>query len=299
MKRIQHIDNAKAIGMFLIIFSHIGIDPILLEDSPIIPKIYLILGSFYVPLFFIISGIFETKDIKKNSKRILLLTKSCIIFYIFSQLLYFIFSNKIQYQRFIPTTWFLFTLLFINLIVLFCRRISRTKTIFFLLIILITLIGLLLSYINKNFFYIGQSFVCLPFFMLGSYFKDELLKQDFCFKRLIIYFLIWFITWSIFYSKQNLSLNQISQNYIAFYIEAIFGSFFIIEISKLIKSDTISYYGRNTMIPLLVQMPIISAIQKFIDINNYTIIIVTYIFVLILSGLCIPIFSNKYYNIFK
>lgn len=57
-KRLSHIDNTKAIGMMLIIASHIIPSEIL--ASSVIYKTYDgILNSFYVPLFFMLSGIFE------------------------------------------------------------------------------------------------------------------------------------------------------------------------------------------------------------------------------------------------
>lgn len=65
MRRLTHIDNAKALGMVFIVASHIGI------TNNAINNIYTlwcdILGSFYVPLFFILSGCFEsqTYDITK------------------------------------------------------------------------------------------------------------------------------------------------------------------------------------------------------------------------------------------
>ena len=56
-QRLIHIDIAKAIGLIIIMTSHINVHPSLREMTSM--KLYQdIIHSFYVPLFFILSGIF-------------------------------------------------------------------------------------------------------------------------------------------------------------------------------------------------------------------------------------------------
>ncbi|WP_084162870.1 acyltransferase family protein [Prevotella sp. RM4] len=70
--RLHHIDNAKAIGMMLIIASHV-IPSQAVQDGLIYQTWNNALNSFYVPLFFLLSGIFEssTFDRKKYVTRLL------------------------------------------------------------------------------------------------------------------------------------------------------------------------------------------------------------------------------------
>ena len=65
--RLVHIDNAKAVGLMLIIASHI------IPSEPFVKShVYeiwnSILNSFYVPLFFLLSGVFESPGLQANSE---------------------------------------------------------------------------------------------------------------------------------------------------------------------------------------------------------------------------------------
>ena len=75
-ERLIHIDNAKAVGMMLIIASHIiPSEPFV--KSPVYENWNSILNSFYVPLFFLLSGVFESTDVNdgKLCRRIVKLAK--------------------------------------------------------------------------------------------------------------------------------------------------------------------------------------------------------------------------------
>ena len=55
--RIDHIDIAKALGIVLIISSHIVCTTNYSKDL-LLTTYWNVLGSFYVPFFFLLSGIF-------------------------------------------------------------------------------------------------------------------------------------------------------------------------------------------------------------------------------------------------
>lgn len=83
-ERLIHIDNAKAVGMMLIIASHI------IPSEPFVKshgyEIWnSILNSFYVPLFFLLSGIVESTVVndEKLYRRIVKLAKYICLFYVF------------------------------------------------------------------------------------------------------------------------------------------------------------------------------------------------------------------------
>ena len=111
--RIIHIDIAKGIGMALIVISHIWVSSSFAETQNF--KIYDgIINSFYVPLFFILSGVFEkdTNDINKFYSRILHLI------------------NKQDYkQQNIVSIWFILALTYANTVSLHLdyRKIHITK----------------------------------------------------------------------------------------------------------------------------------------------------------------------------
>lgn len=82
--RLAHIDNAKAIGMMLIVASHI-VPTKEVVDSVLFQTWNGLINSFYVPLFFILSGVFQSSstDYKKLGRRMLILIRYCAIFYVF------------------------------------------------------------------------------------------------------------------------------------------------------------------------------------------------------------------------
>lgn len=74
MERYKYIDDAKGISILLIIMSHVivNINDFTELQSNIFRIYASILGSFYVPIFFIISGLFNPINIdKKVIKRII------------------------------------------------------------------------------------------------------------------------------------------------------------------------------------------------------------------------------------
>lgn len=63
--RIDHIDIAKAIGIVLIISSHIVCTTNFSKDL-LLTTYWNVLGSFYVPFFFLLSGIFTPSSDSDN-----------------------------------------------------------------------------------------------------------------------------------------------------------------------------------------------------------------------------------------
>lgn len=117
-ERLAHIDNAKAIGMLLIIASHVMPTGNVANEA-----IYVtwseVLSSFYVPLFFLLSGIFEPSnpDWKKLKSRVFKLLKYCLIFYLFGILADGLINNHWTLTGFKSQTtiWFLIVLVWITL----------------------------------------------------------------------------------------------------------------------------------------------------------------------------------------
>lgn len=297
-KRLSHIDNAKAIGMMLIIASHI-IPSEILAQSVIYKTWDGILNSFYVPLFFLLSGIFEpiNVDDKKMLKRVCLLIKFCAFFYFYGVITdglirgnWSLFAFKAQ-----TTIWFLIVLLWITLIVGMVKRL-RWRNLFFLLI---TMGGVILSIKHMSIMYLGQACICLPFYLLGFYGRNYLKREKRDRRVLVVSFIIWIFSFYKFYSPQNLSINLIEQNILAFYLEAIAGSFVVIELCKMISCRVLCFFGRNSIVPMMVQFSIIWLLMKFVRIESLSVYVVTSLAVCILSGFCIPLFRNKLYDIFK
>lgn len=193
------------------------------------------------------------------------------------------------------TIWFLIVLLWITLIVGMVKRL-RWRNLFFLLI---TMGGVILSIKHMSIMYLGQACICLPFYLLGFYGRNYLKREKRDRRVLVVSFVIWIFSFYKFYSPQNLSINLIEQNILAFYLEAIAGSFVVIELCKMISCRVLCFFGRNSIVPMMVQFSIIWLLMKFVRIESLSVYVVTSLAVCILSGFCIPLFRNKLYDIFK
>ena len=297
--RLYHIDNAKAIGMMLIVASHIM--PLTFVTESQFYKTWCgILASFYVPLFFILSGVFEpsTSDFESVKRRMIKLIKYCVIFYVFGSFTYLSMFGAISWTGIrtqIGTVWFLFVLLWMTGIV----GLLKHKKYSLLAFILLSMGGVILSYYNRSICQLGQALLCLPFYLFGYYAREYLKSPHFNYKIALSTLVGWIILYVCFYKEQNVSLNTVNQNYVAFYAEAILGSLSVIEICKLIQWKALAYYGRNTIVPMMVQMSLIFMMKRYLDISSMFVYFLAAAVICALSGLCIPVFRNRYYDLFK
>lgn len=115
--RLTHIDNAKAIGMMLIVASHV-VPTKEVVDSILFQTWNGLINSFYAPLFFILSGVFQSSstDYKKLERRMLILIRYCAIFYVFGIITDGLINGNVSLSPHKTTIWFLFTLLWITAI---------------------------------------------------------------------------------------------------------------------------------------------------------------------------------------
>ncbi len=299
-ERLTHIDNAKAIGMMLIVACHV-IPSGAFGKSGIYETWCGILGSFHVPIFFLLSGIFASSkvDNKKMFARIVKLAKYVAIFYLFGlaiDLLLMENSLSLQHIRMrIGTVWFLFVLLWLEAIVGWIKRYKYSPYVFCVLI----MGGGIMTYYGRSFLFLGQALLCLPFYLAGFYAKDYLKVSTFRWRICSVSFAVWLALFVLCYKPQNISVSIVGQNYFAFYIEAIAASICVLELSKLIRGGWLAYYGRNTIVVMMVQMTIIWGLQKFFAVDSLLTYSAIAFAACLLCGLSIPIFRNKYYDIFK
>ena len=138
-ERLTHIDNAKAIGMMLIVACHV-IPSGAFGKSGIYETWCNILGSFHVPVFFLLSGIFASSktDNRKMFARIVKLAKYVAIFYLFGLVVDLLLAEPLSLRHIrmrIGTVWFLFVLLWLEAIVGWIKRYKFSPYVFFALAI--------------------------------------------------------------------------------------------------------------------------------------------------------------------
>ena len=295
-ERLIHIDNAKAIGMMLIIASHI------IPSEPFV-KSYgyeiwnSILNSFYVPLFFLLSGVFESTAVndEKLYQRIVKLAKYICLFYVFGIVADGIVNGHWSLVSFKSQTtiWFLIVLLWITIIVGIVKRFKWHNYLY----VCVVSGGVILSYKHMSLLYLGQACVCLPFYLSGFYCKGYLKKKNFDYRVFIVSFIIWLLLFLVFNRTQNLSINLIEQNILTFYLDAVAGSMVVIELCKLFNFKMLSFFGRNSIVPMMVQIPLIWSVMKFMEVSTVYMYLLVSIIVCILCGMCIPIFRGMFYKL--
>ena len=117
---------------------------------------------------------------------------------------------------------------------------------------------------------------------------------------LVLSLTLWICNLVFFYkAPQNIALNMVSQSFPSFYISAISGSIFVIELCKLGGNKFLTWYGRNSIVPMLVQMVFIWIIARFLLADNMIVYYLLASTACMASGACIPLFRNKYYDIFQ
>ncbi|MDR0559648.1 MAG: acyltransferase family protein [Prevotellaceae bacterium] len=256
--RYQWIDIAKGIGIILVVYGHAmrGLIKASIIDNQLFNYIDTFIYSFHMPLFFLLSGIFFEKSIKKNMPGKFLTVKCKTILYpyvIYSLLQTGVEALLSRYTNggetlsslytclFIPRAqyWFLFALFFINLL-------NTALYLYFkkIWLLISSVIGILyfLFPVNLSVFY--GTFNFLIFFNLGILLSHIIFRKDF-FNRLLkikyfiaVFFL--FILSEYFYVCKSFQATYFSL------IAAVSGSLFIVylsiylSISSLIKLFVIS-----------------------------------------------------------
>lgn len=304
-QRIDFIDLAKGICIFLVVIGHCG--------APIDIPGYEIVR---MPLYFILSGLFfktygglKQLSIKKINKILI----PFIFFYILSYAAFYaikytapqylitsargildLFDNR---QFFNGPIWFLLSLFWCNiyfcLIATFFKKDSAR-------IVIITLLGFIGWYLgDKNIFvslFLDVAMTAMPFFALGYYLKKSniLYPNKWDKYNLLTAFAFWGISFILTSTTHyRLSLHYNGLNGISTYFIAISSVLSILFICKSIKRlPFFSYIGKYSIILLCVHHMIYRPVKvllhatgvEIID-NGYMIAAVT----LLLSTLCIPL----------
>jgi len=313
MNRYEHIDIAKGIGIILVVLKHL---PSISETSG-----YSLwggfVGTFFMPLFFMLSGMFYRPANKtKLFSRLYSLLIPYLCFYLFGSIMTFgkqFFSGAIDYSvfyaPFIGKTygfpngpiWFLISLSEIYCIeYLLCRFLHNRKT-RFVFALLLGFIGSILCRVDffTNYYFVVTSLICLPFFEIGNYLSNYLKSTSHCW-----HFALWAILSVGIFSIQPFGCNvaqcYFPMNFVLFYAFSIFASFLIIKVSiYLTKNRYImkawSFYGRNTLIILCTFQLIIDIFSRPLTWVPINVNIQSILFLLLVLVIEIPIclFINK------
>lgn len=285
-KRIEYIDLAKGICISFVVLYHIFRACMIgqsFEGTPVMAFLMNdLLGSFRMPFYFFLSGLFYKQYegkftfIKKKINKLL-------IPFLFVFIVTIVLRNIAEYiinpsydidalERDIismkPNTpiWFLLCLFNLNIIYFIIDKNLKNKTIMSIILTLICLLGFYLRNIGAyEPFYIISALTFMPFY-LGGYWirkKTDLLSKPFSKKDwgLILFFFILLFANTYLYGISYYNNQYLIIEITHWVIGGFSGTFAMIILAKRIKKlPVISYVGRYSIVVLCTHLLVIRVI---------------------------------------
>lgn len=312
--RINFIDYSKGIGILLVVLGHIYDG-----DNILANWIY----SFYMPLFFIISGFLlnfekETRVKKLFFKRFKTLIIPYIIFCIINIVGNFILNNmsmsllKVDILNMntlygVYALWFLPALFISEFIFLFIKNnivIRRNKILLYMLIFFSLLILILINKINVNYIVVKfitvliRSIIALFFINIGYYSYKFINTMNPKIYQIIMLSIV-SVSFALINGYVNLS-GLIFNNYFLYIFNSVIGVANIIFIAKKIRRNKIlSFFGKNTLIIMATHQLILRIIINSSIINYLNGVVLMFLMLIIEYPIIITINKNLAFLIGK
>lgn len=290
-ERIKFIDIAKCIAMFLVIHNHFDLN----YNNQILK---IIIASFHMPLFFILSGITIKKGKTLNNffehikKRIMLM----YIPFILWSLIYIEFNIKnillilygsnhsIGVAGGAGGSWFIPCFLVADILCYLSYYLIDNKKKLALFSLGYFMVGYLLGIIRPSFgmpfsldvSFIGAAFICIGLFIKKSTMIDKI-KYLMPWKKLVISIILLILTYFVAISNKQSYDNEYGRvvmalayygNILLFILSGIIGSLSVIILASFIDDafevKLIDKIGKNTLLILLLQQITITYIEKLL-----------------------------------
>lgn len=218
---------------------------------------------FFMPAFFIVTG--YCSNWKKSGKTFLVSQfKTIVVPYLFFQITWCVAMNYLSggnyYWRDVleaPYTsyWFLTALLFSKVVVyLLYNQITSQKNLIIItsVIALLGIVSAKYNIIPGNILFLNHALIATLFVAIGTYFKENPQKFEFCKKYSYTVF-PWFYLFSLMFKRDipylTASINIPLQYIPSFIILSVTGSLSLLALSKIIaKNRILEYLGRNSLI---------------------------------------------------
>ena len=276
------------------------------------------LKSFYLPLFFMLSGLFF-KSYSGTREFIIRKVNSILVpfvfFYVITSVLLtwclsFIRGKNIDWSLLwafvVPEhypnlpIWFLICLFIQCILFYLLYRLYVNKV--YVMALLVFLFGILGIYCRKIGLdlpmQIDSAMSAMPFFFIGwCISKYGLLKKlDVSNCRLVLWAISFIALAYLFCADVNYQKNMFCSNFFCVYLSGIFGCFFVICFSKLIrKIRFIRYIGNNSLIVLCTHQLVLQVtlpIVKRMELGNWMTIFLTLVIVLSCYIIIVPIMKQ-------
>lgn len=278
-QRIDWLDFAKILTMLFVIIGHLGLENRDIGDFIV---------SFHMPVFFYISGIFNsnkyswTDFFKKNFYRLLLpvILWHIIGMFTWEPLVTIFFDRSNWLDKYLDSQiaffsgyssgfgWFMICLFWLKFI---DRVLNKYKFGRYYGIVILPLACYFIHLYIKIPFYVLNAFMAYPFFAMGYYSKDKLLNSlvSFRVKKCCLFVVSTVILVILVYYNRCGSLNAIEYgNYpILLYIQGFVGCIWTVVISmvlyKMLSHNILSTLGNGTIVLLLLQPPFLLICRFF------------------------------------
>lgn len=263
-QRIEWIDVAKGIGVFLVVIAHTGIAPFLSEW----------IGTFHMPLFVFLSGyVYKTKSFGKNLYKCIktLLLPYFVFSICFMTIDFFVFRNIKELHHSLKNIlsgqgtpnvmWFLVMLFWVEILFNLVLQIKQERN-QIVLVCFVCIIGYsLCQFYDWNVWNLGTAFVGLIFFASGymankNWGERNLFKTKYAMVALLINVLICILNHKLYGSNMDMHGGRY-HNLILTIICAYCGCIFIFWVSYQITAckmplssicnKILQYVGRNTI----------------------------------------------------
>lgn len=280
IKRLNYLDYAKGIGISLVVLAHIYCFNPDINRELLVVWIY----SFHMPLFFIISGMLLKYKNENDIKNVIMSRiKGLLIPYLFFSLLSI--CVKIIINGFnknmviwdliysvigigIDVLWFLPALFIGEILFVLINNIVKNNYIKFILIAFLFISSTFISKENGLILLlISRGLISLGFVAIGYIGFEFVKNENINVLILVALFVIHIITSRIngFVDLNNLVFN----NKLLYILNSILGSFILIELCKLVKSNELTYLGKNSLIIMAIHLNLIYLFNKYIGLNLY------------------------------
>lgn len=309
--RITFIDTAKGVGILLVVLFHIDYLP----KIPYFNEWGGVILVFYMPFFFLLSGIFFSgKNLRKRAMRLL---KPFAFFFIaafgIKALLSLLGHHLIEWNQFLepilgncpyrvnPPLWFLQALLMQTLLGVAIIKIPN-KVVTFVVSLAISILGYIIGTIyNINDYYISSALIAFPFFIAGKLFRSELLTTRSPWVY-VITMLIAILMYAFTCAENvvNASLAHITCGWFPFMVIASSTSYSLLGFCKYLDrvkyvGSIMRFYGVNSLTVLCTHMIILFIPYLVTRYIPFDIVSIIFIFIfIVISEIPIIKFINKY-----
>ena len=331
LSRLSWIDYARGLAIILVCYRHVFEGSkeagIRVDNYIFLEYINILLYSFRMPLFFIISGLFITSSLQKKGLKLYITDRARGILYPYFLWGFIQLSLQIIFTKYTnghPTVWSYFNLFFFPreiaqfwyLYALFNVSVIYSLARFFLKLIPAynIIIGIVFFYISSIIYQhniiTGPVFDILHyyiFFAIGDFVKSYLLDlknlKYFESGRNLLFMILPFVCCQLYFLLQNLNHYTIKYMYVEFYEPTIFliialvGCKFIIHLTFYFQSKDLlkwlTILGRNSLYIYVSHVIVFASLRimlvKLFHVENIFIILLSGI----IAGLIVPLLLYK------